>query len=98
MGFNKNMKKLYFLSLAALLLAACASNPSSNASSTGFDGKYAKGELIYTFEQKTPASHENEEIEITVEQLKDHKLIYKIDRENNDRYLKLDDYEMNLNK
>ena len=98
MGFNKNMKKLYFLSLAALLLTACASNPSSNASSTGFDGKYAKGELIYTFEQKTPASHENEEIEITVEQLKDHKLIYKIDRENNDRYLKLDDYEMNLNK
>ena len=98
------MNKSYFLSLVALLLTGCAGNPSSNgsslnpSSSTGFDGKYSKGELVYTFEQKTPVSHENEEIEITVEQLKDHKLTYKIDRENNDHYLKFDDYEMNLNK
>ena len=72
------MNKSYFLSLVALLLTGCAGNPSSNgsslnpSSSTGFDGKYSKGELVYTFEQNTPVSHENEEIEITVEQLKDH--------------------------
>lgn len=106
------MKKYCFLSIVVLLLAACTSTPSfdnsssdysfdsssSNHSTTSFefDNKYAKGELAFTYSANEHSSKLNDGLEIIVEQLKNHKIVYK--RISSEYYLYFDEDAINIEK
>ena len=106
------MKKVCYFFIAALFLVACASTPSfenssydysfasssNNPSATSFefDSKYAKGELAFAYNTKGHSSQLSDGLEIEIEQLKNHRILYK--RMSSQYYFYFDEDEINIER
>ena len=94
------MKK-FILPIIAILLTGCASsNPStssSTASSFNANGKYARGELVYTYDSSNRVLNLEKGIDIVINQLSDHKIVYKADQDNN-RCFEFDETTVDVEK